>query len=86
MTLTIDDLSKRYGSTVALDGASFDVHPGELFGFVGSNGAGKTTTMRIILGVLAADSGEVRLDATPSTSTCAAPSATCPRKEACTRK
>ncbi|HET8993417.1 MAG TPA: ATP-binding cassette domain-containing protein [Rhodococcus sp. (in: high G+C Gram-positive bacteria)] len=65
MTLTIDDLSKRYGSTVALDGASFDVHPGELFGFVGSNGAGKTTTMRIILGVLAADSGEVRLDGNP---------------------
>lgn len=62
MTLTIDNLTKRYGSTVALDGASFDVRPGELFGFVGSNGAGKTTTMRIILGVLAADSGEVRLD------------------------
>lgn len=65
MTLTIDDISKRYGSTVALDGVSFDVRPGELFGFVGSNGAGKTTTMRITLGVLAADSGEVRLDGQP---------------------
>ncbi|NLV79871.1 MAG: ABC transporter ATP-binding protein [Rhodococcus sp.] len=62
MTLTIDNISKRYGSTVALDGVSFEVRPGELFGFVGSNGAGKTTTMRITLGVLAADSGEVRLD------------------------
>src|SRR5689334_12463355 len=39
---------------------SFDVRAGELFGFVGSNGAGKTTTMRIALGVLEADSGEVR--------------------------
>ncbi|WP_378742621.1 ABC transporter ATP-binding protein [Nocardia brasiliensis] len=41
---------------------TFDVRPGELFGFVGSNGAGKTTTMRIIMGVMAADAGEVRFD------------------------
>lgn len=65
MTLTIDNLSKRYGDKVALDGVSFEVRPGELFGFVGSNGAGKTTTMRITLGVLAADAGEVRLDGRP---------------------
>jgi ABC-2 type transport system ATP-binding protein len=44
---------------------TFDVRAGELFGFVGSNGAGKTTTMRIALGVLAADSGEVRWDGRP---------------------
>jgi ABC-2 type transport system ATP-binding protein len=65
VTLTIDNLSKRYGTTVALDGVSFEVQPGELFGFVGSNGAGKTTTMRIALGVLAADGGEVRLSGKP---------------------
>ncbi|HEY3470477.1 MAG TPA: ATP-binding cassette domain-containing protein [Amycolatopsis sp.] len=59
-TLEIDRISKRYGAKVALDGVSFDVRAGELFGFVGSNGAGKTTTMRIALGVLAADGGEVR--------------------------
>src|SRR4051795_10756219 len=59
-TLEIDGISKRYGAKVALDGVSFDVRAGELFGFVGSNGAGKTTTMRIALGVLAADAGEVR--------------------------
>ncbi|GHF44019.1 ABC-2 type transport system ATP-binding protein [Amycolatopsis bartoniae] len=52
---------------MALDGVSFDVRAGELFGFVGSNGAGKTTTMRIVLGVLAADSGEVRFDGRPIT-------------------
>jgi ABC-2 type transport system ATP-binding protein len=46
---------------------TFDVRAGEIFGFVGSNGAGKTTTMRIALGVLAADSGEVRWDGTPVT-------------------
>ncbi|MDT7783699.1 MAG: type transport system ATP-binding protein, partial [Pseudonocardiales bacterium] len=58
--LEIDCISKRYGEVVALRDMSFDVRAGELFGFVGSNGAGKTTAMRIALGVLAADSGEVR--------------------------
>ena len=60
--LSVAGVSKRYGELVALDDMSFDVAPGELFGFVGSNGAGKTTTMRIVLGVLAADSGAVSLD------------------------
>ncbi|MGB6183402.1 MAG: ATP-binding cassette domain-containing protein [Rhodococcus sp. (in: high G+C Gram-positive bacteria)] len=64
-TLDIDDLHKRYGTTVALDGVGFTVNPGEVFGFVGSNGAGKTTTMRITLGVLEADSGEARLNGRP---------------------
>ena len=58
-TLELRDLHKRYGDTVALDGASFSVGEGEMFGFVGPNGAGKTTLMRIVLGVLAADTGEV---------------------------
>jgi len=65
VTLTLSHLTKRYGDIVALDDLSFEVRPGELFGFVGSNGAGKTTTMRITLGVLAADSGEVLLDGRP---------------------
>ena len=60
--LEIDHISKRYGDVVALRETTFDVRAGELFGFVGSNGAGKTTTMRITLGVLAADGGEVRWD------------------------
>ncbi|WP_449224274.1 ABC transporter ATP-binding protein [Amycolatopsis pigmentata] len=65
--LEIDAISKRYGDVVALREMSFDVRAGELFGFVGSNGAGKTTAMRIALGVLAADSGEVRWDGRPIT-------------------
>ncbi|MFD1149501.1 ABC transporter ATP-binding protein [Saccharothrix hoggarensis] len=65
--LEIDRVSKRYGDVVALAGMTFDVRAGELFGFVGSNGAGKTTTMRIALGVLAADSGEVRWNGAPIT-------------------
>lgn len=60
--LEFDDLSKAYGAVTALDHATFDVRSGEIFGFVGSNGAGKTTAMRIALGVLAADAGEVRWD------------------------
>src|SRR6185369_7957537 len=65
--LQIDGLSKRYGDVVALRDMTFDVRAGELFGFVGSNGAGKTTTMRIVLGVLAADAGDVRYDGAPLT-------------------
>lgn len=57
--LAIDGLAKRFGPAVALDGVSFTVAPGEVFGFVGGNGAGKTTTMRIVLGVLDADAGAV---------------------------
>lgn len=59
--LIVDGLHKRYGDLIALSDMTFHVEAGEIFGFVGSNGAGKSTTMRIILGVLAADAGEVRL-------------------------
>jgi ABC-2 type transport system ATP-binding protein len=65
--LEIDRVSKRYGSVAALQELSFEVRAGELFGFVGPNGAGKTTTMRIVLGVLAADAGEVRWGGTTIT-------------------
>jgi ABC-2 type transport system ATP-binding protein len=57
--LRLEELRKSYGETVALDGVSFAVEEGQMFGFVGPNGAGKTTLMRIVLGVLAADSGAV---------------------------
>ena len=63
--LEIKGISKRYGETVAVHDLSFDVRAGELFGFVGRNGAGKTTTMRIALGVLGADGGEVRCGGVP---------------------
>jgi ABC-2 type transport system ATP-binding protein len=63
--LEIDSISKRYGDIAALEDLTFDVRAGELFGFVGRNGAGKTTTMRIVLGVLSADAGEVRWGGVP---------------------
>jgi ABC-2 type transport system ATP-binding protein len=58
--LQLIDLRRRFGDVVALDGLSFDVDEGSMVGFVGPNGAGKTTAMRIALGVLEADAGEVR--------------------------
>ena len=65
--LEVDGLTKRYGATLALSDLSFSVRPGEMYGFVGANGAGKTTAMRIMLGVLAADSGAVRWQGRPVT-------------------
>jgi ABC-2 type transport system ATP-binding protein len=59
-------LSKRYGDTIAVDDLGFSVAEGQVFGFVGPNGAGKTTTMRIAIGVLAADAGEVRWNGVPA--------------------
>jgi ABC-2 type transport system ATP-binding protein len=57
--LELADLRRSFGDVVAVDGLTFSVPPGTLFGFVGRNGAGKTTTMRIVCGVLAADGGRV---------------------------
>jgi ABC-2 type transport system ATP-binding protein len=51
VSLELIGLSRRFGSVVALDGLTFSVPPGEVFGFLGPNGAGKTTTMRAIFGV-----------------------------------
>lgn len=60
--LEIKDLYKYYGKIPALNGLNLEIEKGELFGFVGPNGAGKTTTMRIICGLLEADSGTVSID------------------------
>ena len=62
--LELDGLTRRFGAVTALDGLSFTVRPGQLFGFVGSNGAGKTTAMRIVMGIDDPDAGEVRFAGT----------------------
>ena len=54
-TIEVTGLRKRFGPTLALDGMSFTVEPGQVTGFVGPNGAGKSTTMRVILGLDAAE-------------------------------
>ncbi|MGY0503172.1 ABC transporter ATP-binding protein [Nocardia sp. FBN12] len=65
--LEVAQLTRRFGDNVAVDNVSFAVPPGALTGFVGGNGAGKTTTMRMIMGVLAVHSGEIRWDGRPVT-------------------
>ena len=63
--LEVHNVTRSYGSRAVLKDVSFSVRGGRITGFVGSNGAGKTTTMRVILGVLAPDSGSVTLDGSP---------------------
>src|SRR3954449_8972906 len=59
--IEVSGLVKTFGHTRALDGLDLSVQRGEVHGFLGPNGAGKTTTIRVLLGLLRADSGEVRL-------------------------
>ncbi|WP_007027158.1 ABC transporter ATP-binding protein [Saccharomonospora iraqiensis] len=59
--IAISGLRKTFGATVALDGLDLSVAPGEIHGFLGPNGSGKSTTVRILLGLLRADAGSVRL-------------------------
>src|SRR5262249_56384923 len=56
-TIEVRGLRKSFGPTLALDGMTFTVTPGQVTGFIGPNGAGKTTTMRVILGLDAPDAG-----------------------------
>jgi ABC-2 type transport system ATP-binding protein len=57
--ITTNNLSKRYGDKLAVDGLTFSVAPGEVLGFLGANGAGKSTTMRMIAGFIAPSAGQV---------------------------
>ncbi len=64
-TIDVIGLRKRFGATLALDGMSFAVSPGQVTGFIGPNGAGKTTTMRVILGLEAPDQGRALIGGQP---------------------
>ncbi len=63
--LRVAGIAKRYGSTLALDGAGLDVRRGEILGLVGHNGAGKSTLMRVLAGITAPDAGEIAIDGEP---------------------
>src|SRR4051794_24134319 len=58
----VDGVSRRFGSTHAIEDETFDVQPGEVLGLLGPNGAGKTTTMRVMTGYLKATAGTVTVD------------------------
>ena len=60
--LKVENIVKYYDKVCAVDGLSFTVDDGEIFGLLGENGAGKTTTFRIIMGLLTPDQGKVTLD------------------------
>ncbi|MDH3303459.1 MAG: ATP-binding cassette domain-containing protein [Acidimicrobiia bacterium] len=60
--LRIDDVAKRYGEVVAIDGLTIDVRPGSMIGFLGPNGSGKTTTMRAVMGMVRLDRGTITWD------------------------
>ncbi|MEH1169752.1 ATP-binding cassette domain-containing protein [Micromonospora sp. CPCC 205539] len=66
-TLRLEGVDRSFGDRQVLNNVSFEVAAGRMTGFVGANGAGKTTTMRIILGVLAPDAGEVNWGGAPLT-------------------
>jgi len=61
MSIQVSDISKNYGTQVAVDHVSFSVHTGQIVGFIGPNGAGKSTTMKIITGILPPDQGMVMI-------------------------
>jgi ABC-2 type transport system ATP-binding protein len=62
MVLRVSALTKHYGSTVAVDGISFDVARNEIVGLLGPNGAGKTTTINMVLGVLQPTAGTIHIE------------------------
>jgi ABC-2 type transport system ATP-binding protein len=63
--LEVRGLTKRFGSTTAVDGLTFAIEPGRITGFLGPNGAGKTTTLRMLLGLVHASSGDALVEGVP---------------------
>ncbi|WP_425539138.1 ABC transporter ATP-binding protein [Microaceticoccus formicicus] len=59
--IEISDLTKRFGSKIAVNKISFNVRSGEIFGFLGPNGAGKTTTIKMIVGLMSPNEGEIEV-------------------------
>ena len=65
MALSVQHVTKRFGTFTAVNDVSFEVQPGRIFGFLGTNGAGKTTTMRMVLDIIRPDEGGITWDGAP---------------------
>jgi len=65
MLIELENVTRRFGNTVAVDGLSLALPPGEVVGLLGTNGAGKSTTLKLMAGLLYPDAGEVRLEGRP---------------------
>ncbi|MCA0362288.1 MAG: ATP-binding cassette domain-containing protein, partial [Armatimonadetes bacterium] len=63
--LSVTGLKKQYGQFRAVDDVSFELHPGDIMGFIGSNGAGKTTTIKMLATLLEPTHGSASLDGVP---------------------
>ena len=63
--IEVNQLTERFDTVTAFDHISFEVEPGEIFGFLGANGAGKTTAMRMLCGLSVPTSGEARVAGLP---------------------
>ena len=61
-TISVNSVRKSFGAIPAVDGVSFEIAPGEAFGLLGPNGAGKTTTLSMLVGIIAPDAGDVRIN------------------------
>ena len=85
--IELREVSKRFDAVRSLDGLTLSIEPGSVFGYLGPNGAGKTTTLRVLLGLVRPDAGEVRvlgLDPRSPGPRCARRSASCSRTTAST--
>jgi len=67
LMVTVENVSKSYSSVRAVDNLSFEARPGEIFGLIGPNGAGKSTTIRMIMNIIAPDSGRILFEGKPLT-------------------
>ena len=65
--IKIQNLTKKFGDTTAVDNLNLHIKPGEIYGFIGHNGAGKTTTLKSVVGILSFDEGQITIDGNPIT-------------------
>ena len=66
MSIAVKEITKQYGSQIAVNNVTFEISGGEIVGFIGPNGAGKSTTMKIITGTLPPDKGSVLIKGLPA--------------------
>ena len=60
--IQIENLVKKYGANVAVDGLNLEIEGGKVYGFLGPNGAGKSTTLKCICGILPFEKGDIKID------------------------
>ncbi|MGD2207168.1 MAG: ATP-binding cassette domain-containing protein [Anaerolineae bacterium] len=85
LALEVSNISKTYATVHAVEGLSFEVHKGEIFGLLGPNGAGKTTSIRMILDIIKPDGGQISVLGGPMTEATKSRIGYLPEERGCTR-